>query len=59
MKKILAALLFICTVWGAGAQERKSMDNQTIDGYRGIWFTIGQAVRATATSIRADWAPTP
>ena len=43
MKKILAALLLICTVWGAGAQERKSMDNQTIDGYRGIWFTIGQA----------------
>ena len=43
MKKILAALLLICAVWGAGAQERKSMDNQTVDGYRGIWFTIGQA----------------
>ena len=43
MKKILAALLLICTVWGAGAQERKSMDTQPIDGYRGIWFTIGQA----------------
>lgn len=43
MKIILASLALALTVWAAGAQEHTSMDNQTADGYRGIWFTIGQA----------------
>lgn len=43
MKKVLASLTLLLTVWAAGAQEHTSMDNRQADGYRGIWFTIGQA----------------
>ena len=43
MKKVLASLTLLLTVWAAGAQEHTSMDNRQADGYRGIWFTIGPA----------------
>ena len=43
MKKVLASLTLLLTVWAAGAQEHTSMNNRQADGYRGIWFTIGQA----------------
>lgn len=58
MKKVLASLTLLLTVWAAGAQEHTSMDNRQADGYRGIWFTIGQAVRPTGPNTRAAWEPT-
>ena len=45
MKIILASLALALTVWAAGAQEHTSMDNQTADGYRGIWFTYRKPIR--------------
>lgn len=46
MKKLLLVLAFAAAVMTAGAQQ-KSLDNTVLDGYRGIWFTLGQA--------RSDW----
>lgn len=45
MRHILKNLISLCLlffplmVW---AQEKPSLNNQAIDGYKGIWFTLGQ-----------------
>ena len=43
MKKILTILALAFALSSVQAQEKSSMDNQTVDGYRGIWFALGQA----------------
>lgn len=44
-KKGILLLLFICLTSGVSAQKPDSidnLDNKKIDGYRGIWFELGQ-----------------
>ena len=57
MIKVLASLTLLLTVWTAGAQEHTSMDNRQADGYRGIWFTIGQARSAYGAKYSGGLGP--
>ncbi len=43
MKKTFILLIFSLFVSSLAAQEQKSMDNMQVDGYRGIWFDLGQS----------------
>ena len=44
MKRFLNFAVFaLMFCWHAGAQEPRSLTGTEAEGYRGIWFTIGQA----------------
>lgn len=43
MKKFLTACICALLCWSAPAQTAGSMDNLPGEGYRGIWFALGQA----------------
>lgn len=58
MKRFLNFAVFaLMFCWHAGAQEPRSLTGTEAEGYRGIWFTIGQAGRDSAPNIRAASAP--
>ena len=45
MKRIITLMVLLLTVVSLSAAPKpKSLphQNQTVDGYRGIWFTLGQ-----------------
>ena len=45
MKKIFSLLVVfiaVCTISSAKGPRSLPHVNQTVDGYRGIWFTLGQ-----------------
>lgn len=44
MKRLLSLLLIVLSVTMSAAPKPKSLphENHTVDGYRGIWFTLGQ-----------------
>src|SRR5690606_28813283 len=45
MKHIAYVILAVMLLPGSSALQAQGRNNQTVDGYRGIWFTLGQFSR--------------